>query len=148
MLRNVLLKTNMIDSATETFPDDKIPPELIKRRQEILEERGRLKAAVDPVIELLERDDVKELMESARDREGNSRLLEYIEGKYEFKIEMLGALFRYAKFQYECGNYSAASICLYYYRNLVPHDDPNYLNALYGKLASEILCQVISFLNF
>lgn len=55
---------------------------------------------------------------------------------------MLDALFRYAKFQYECGNYSAASICLYYYRNLVPQHDPNYLNALYGKLASEILCQV------
>jgi len=141
MLRKVLLKTNMIDSAIETFPEDQVPPELLKRRQEILEERGRLKANCDPVIEILEREDVKELMDSARDREGNSRLLEYIEGKYEFKIEMLEALFRYAKFQYECGNYSAASICLYYYRNLVPQHDPNYLNALYGKLASEILCQ-------
>uniref|UniRef100_A0A0R3PTX0 PCI domain-containing protein n=1 Tax=Angiostrongylus costaricensis TaxID=334426 RepID=A0A0R3PTX0_ANGCS len=32
-------------------------------------------------------------------------------------------------------------VCLYYYRNLVPQADPNYLNALYGKLASEILLQ-------
>ena len=83
MLRKVLLKTNMIDSAIETFPEDQVPPELLKRRQEILEERGRLKANCDPVIEILEREDVKELMDSARDREGNSRLLEYIEGKYE-----------------------------------------------------------------
>jgi translation initiation factor 3 subunit E len=30
---------------------------------------------------------------------------------------------------------------LHYYRNLVPQHDPNYLYALYGKLASEILCQ-------
>lgn len=55
---------------------------------------------------------------------------------------MLESLFRYAKFQYECGNYSAAALCLYYYRSLVPQQNPNYLNALYGKLASEILLQV------
>lgn len=60
---------------------------------------------------------------------------------------MLDSLFRYAKFQYECGNYSAASLCLYYYRNLVPQQNPNYLNVLYGKLASEILLQVIVFLD-
>lgn len=55
---------------------------------------------------------------------------------------MLDSLFRYAKFQYECGNYSAASLCLDYYRNIVPQQNPNYLSALYGKLASEILLQV------
>lgn len=54
---------------------------------------------------------------------------------------MLETLYKYAKFQYECGNYSPASVCLYYYRNLVPQHDQNFLNALYGKLASEILCQ-------
>lgn len=55
---------------------------------------------------------------------------------------MLDSLFRYAKFQYECGNYSAASLCLDYYRNIIPQQNPNYLSALYGKLASEILLQV------
>jgi translation initiation factor 3 subunit E len=50
-------------------------------------------------------------------------------------------LYNYSKFQYECGNYNPASVCLYYYRNCVPQHDPNYLNALYGKLASEILYQ-------
>ncbi len=59
----------------------------------------------------------------------------------QFHVDMLDSLFRYAKFQYECGNYSAASVCLYYYRTLVPQHDANYLNALYGKLASEILVQ-------
>lgn len=54
---------------------------------------------------------------------------------------MLETLYKYAKFVYECGNYNVASILLYYYRNLVPQHDPNYLSALYGKLASEILCQ-------
>uniref|UniRef100_A0A1I7XEI6 CDC27 n=1 Tax=Heterorhabditis bacteriophora TaxID=37862 RepID=A0A1I7XEI6_HETBA len=29
---------------------------------------------------------------------------------------MVDTLFKYAKFMYECGNYTAASVCLYYYR--------------------------------
>jgi translation initiation factor 3 subunit E len=139
--RKLLLKTNMIDSVIETYPDNQVPQDLLKRRDEVLQERDQLKTACDPVIEILENDDVKEMMDSARDREGNSKLFEYIEQKYEFKIEMIDSLYKYAKFQYECGNYSAASICLYYYRMLVPQQDPNYLSALYGKLASEILCQ-------
>ena len=60
----------------------------------------------------------------------------------QFTIDMVDTLFKYAKFSYECGNYTAASVCLYYYRNLIPQHDSNYLNALYGKLASEILLQV------
>jgi|UniRef100_A0AC35F6K1 translation initiation factor 3 subunit E len=141
MQRQVVLKTNMIDSAIETYPEDNVPTELLQRRDDVLRERDQLKAECDPVIAILELEDVKEMMESARDREGNSKLLEYIEKEYSFKPEMLEILYRYAKFQYECGNYAAASICLYYYRNVVPQGDPNYLNALYGKLASEILCQ-------
>jgi translation initiation factor 3 subunit E len=54
---------------------------------------------------------------------------------------MLDSLYKYAKFLYECGNYLAASTYLEFYRILIPQHDPNYLNALYGKLASEILLQ-------
>ena len=54
---------------------------------------------------------------------------------------MLDALFRYAKFMYECGKYEASAVYLSSFRNVVPQHDPNYLNALYGKLASEILLQ-------
>ncbi|VDM82856.1 unnamed protein product [Strongylus vulgaris] len=96
---------------------------------------------VDPVIEILELDDVKELMESTRDRDGNNKILDFLQQNHNFQLDMVDALFKYAKFMYECGNYTAASVCLYYYRNLVPQADPNYLNALYGKLASEILLQ-------
>lgn len=59
----------------------------------------------------------------------------------QFKMEMLESLYKYAKFLYECGNYLAASTYLDFYRILIPQHDPNYLNALYGKLASEILMQ-------
>ena len=53
----------------------------------------------------------------------------------------MDTLYKYARLQYDCGNYAGASLCLYYYRNLVPQHDPNYLKALYGKLASEVLTE-------
>ncbi|WAR24189.1 EI3EB-like protein [Mya arenaria] len=58
-----------------------------------------------------------------------------------FKEAMVDTLYNYAKFQYECGNYSAAAEYLYFVRILLPPNDRNYLNALWGKLASEILMQ-------
>ncbi|TKR92910.1 hypothetical protein L596_007474 [Steinernema carpocapsae] len=141
MHRNVLLQTNMVDSAMEFFPKNAVPQEITERRDAILNERERLKQEVDSFVEILEQEDVKEMMEAARDREGNSKALDYLVQKYNFELTSLNSLYRYAKFQYECGNYSVASICLYYYRSLVHQNDENYLNALYGKLASEILLQ-------
>uniref|UniRef100_A0A915CP54 Eukaryotic translation initiation factor 3 subunit E n=1 Tax=Ditylenchus dipsaci TaxID=166011 RepID=A0A915CP54_9BILA len=139
--RSVMQKTNMIDSVIEMVSDEQSRNELLERRDEVLKEREQLKANCDPVVKILELDAVKKIMEEGRDREGNSKVLEYIMKNYHFKLEMLEYLFKYAKFQYDCGNYQAASICLYYYLSVVPQHDPNYLNALYGKLASEILNQ-------
>uniref|UniRef100_A0AAQ5ZJ90 Eukaryotic translation initiation factor 3 subunit E n=1 Tax=Amphiprion ocellaris TaxID=80972 RepID=A0AAQ5ZJ90_AMPOC len=58
-----------------------------------------------------------------------------------FRQEYLDTLYRYAKFQYECGNYSGAAEYLYFFRVLVPSTDRNALSSLWGKLASEILMQ-------
>uniref|UniRef100_A0A8C5E3H2 Eukaryotic translation initiation factor 3 subunit E n=1 Tax=Gouania willdenowi TaxID=441366 RepID=A0A8C5E3H2_GOUWI len=58
-----------------------------------------------------------------------------------FRQEYLDTLYKYAKFQYECGNYSGAAEYLYFFRVLVPSTDRNALNSLWGKLASEILMQ-------
>lgn len=72
----------MIDSVIETYVENQTPKDLLKKRDEILEEREKLKAKCDPVVEILERKEVKEMMENARDREGNSKILEYIEQKH------------------------------------------------------------------
>lgn len=139
---NLLLKTNMIDSVIESFSDQAgVYAELQKRRDQILEERERLRSACARVIELLDSTDVVELIESMRGERDTTRIIEYLEKTYEFKVEMLDALFRYAKFMYECGKYEASAVYLSSFRNVVPQHDPNYLNALYGKLASEILLQ-------
>ncbi|KAK6046101.1 eIF3 subunit 6 protein [Cooperia oncophora] len=110
MHRHVLMKTNMIDSLTETYQGQPTPKELETKRAEVLKERDILKAKVDPVIEILELDDVKELMESTRDRDGNNKILDFLQQNHNFQLDMIDALFKYAKFMYECGNYTAASV--------------------------------------
>lgn len=41
---------------------------------------------------------------------------------FQFRQEYLDTLYRYAKFQYECGNYSGAAEYLYFFRVLVSFD--------------------------
>lgn len=50
------------------------------------------------------------------------------------------ALYSYAKFQFECGNYSGAADFLYQYRLLATSAD-RVFSATWGKLAAEILTQ-------
>lgn len=99
------MKTNMIDSLTETYQGMPIPKELETKRAEVLKERDILKARVrrlrlisqvmaifrfflqvDPVIEILELDDVKELMESTRDRDGNNKILDFLQQNHNVSL--------------------------------------------------------------
>merc|ERR1712080_801656 len=88
--------------------------------------------------EIMEDQDVEQQIQNSRD---SRHLVEFLEEKYDFKPEMTEKLYNNAKFQYECGNYSGAAQYLYLYRLLVPSHDQNYVSALWGKLASEILMQ-------
>lgn len=54
--------------------------------------------------------------------------------------DQIEALYQYAKFQFECGNYSGAADYLYQYRALCTNSDRS-VSALWGKLAAEILMQ-------
>lgn len=77
-------------------------------------------------------------VQSTRD---GRELYEYLAKNHGFVPEMLDMLYDYAKFQYECGNYSVAAEYLYFHRVLVLSTDKNTLSSLWGKLASEILMQ-------
>jgi len=68
-------------------------------------------------------------------------LFQYLSEHFNLTTEHLDTLYQYAKFQYECGNYSGASQYLYFYRVLVHDDDKNAASAIWGKLACEILTQ-------
>ncbi|ONL98881.1 Eukaryotic translation initiation factor 3 subunit E [Zea mays] len=54
--------------------------------------------------------------------------------------DQIEALYQYAKFQFECGNYSGAANYLYQYGALCTNSERN-VSALWGKLAAEILMQ-------
>ncbi|AQK53606.1 Eukaryotic translation initiation factor 3 subunit E [Zea mays] len=61
---------------------------------------------------------------------------------YHFQIglDQIEALYQYAQFQFECGNYSGAADYLYQYGALCTNSERN-VSALWGKLAAEILMQ-------
>jgi len=123
----------------ETYPDEQVPAEVIKRKEQLDNQAKTFDEQFNPVATIFEDERVIERIDLPRDRDGNSKALKFMQQEFDFKIEMLETLYKYSKFQYECGYYNLASTALHYYRNCAPQDDPNYLNALYGKLASEIL---------
>ncbi|XP_020406919.1 voltage-gated chloride channel superfamily isoform X6 [Zea mays] len=55
-------------------------------------------------------------------------------------LDQIEALYQYAQFQFECGNYSGAADYLYQYGALCTNSERN-VSALWGKLAAEILMQ-------
>lgn len=59
---------------------------------------------------------------------------------YQIGPDQIEASYQFAKFQFECGNYSGAADYLYQYRALCTNSERS-LSALWGKLAAEILMQ-------
>lgn len=139
---DILSKTNMIDYAIDIrmqlFPNVEVPEELKARRDEVVEELGRLQGKVSPVVALMNNEKAMKKMEEMRD---SKALINYLTQEWEFKVEMMDDLVSLAKYRYECGNYSVSTSYLYLYMLIMPPTDKNYLNVLWGKLASEILAQ-------
>ncbi len=53
----------------------------------------------------------------------------------------MDALYHFAKWNFECGNYSAAAEYLYHYRTLSTNPERT-VSSLWGKVAADILLQV------
>merc|ERR1719431_3748 len=132
----------MVDFAMDVFsslyPDKEVPKELRDKRVAVVSELKSLQSAVVPITQILEDKNVTEQIQNSRD---GRQLFETLQKDHAFKPEYLDVLYDFAKFQYECGNYSGAAEYLYFHRVLAPPTDKNFMNALWGKLASEILMQ-------
>jgi hypothetical protein len=58
----VYRKTNMVDNLINDYNDDgKLVKEFQAKKEQIMEEKERLKAEATPVLAVLDRDDVKEV---------------------------------------------------------------------------------------
>lgn len=138
----LLSNTNMVDFAMDIhgslYPGQPVPAELPERRSRVVSELKRLQTETEPIFKIFSDNEVQKQLQTSRDHRA---LMQFLIENHDFRPEMLDTLYTFAKFQYECGNYSGAADYLYLHRGLVPVSDKNFLNGLWGKLASEILTQ-------
>ena len=124
----------------------------------VVEQLKKMQSETEPILAMFMNPEVTRQIQSSRD---SRQLLDFLTKNHGLKPEMLDKLYLFAKFQYECGNYSGAAEYLHFHRFLVTPNDKvvfsflfffqifnylflilkNYLNGLWGKLASEILMQ-------
>merc|ERR1719310_2040140 len=132
----------MVDFAMDVhkslYPDQEVPATLKEKRSQVVENFKKLQAETEPVLKIFADQEVTRQTQQYRD---SKQLLDFLMKNYGFKASMVDTCYNFAKFQYECGNYSGASEYLYFHRILVQPTDKNYLNGMWGKLAAEILMQ-------
>jgi translation initiation factor 3 subunit E len=124
----LLRETNMVDFALDVYhmlrgeDDDEGAKELIAKRGTVVSSLKELQEKTEPIVRVFENEDVLAKIQTAR--VDGRQLFEYLETEHEFQAEMLDTLYDYAKFQYECGNYSGAAEYLYFHRVLVANKLP------------------------
>mmetsp|Transcript_28000 Transcript_28000/g.70426 ORF Transcript_28000/g.70426 Transcript_28000/m.70426 type:complete len:416 (+) Transcript_28000:469-1716(+) len=135
----LLQKTNMVDFAMDIhkslYNTEEVPQVLKERRGEVVATLKSLQVSAKSVVQFLSDPNlVKQL------RQDKSQNLAMLQQEFNIGVEQIEALYHFAKFQFDCGNYSGASEFLYHYRMLCTNPARN-ASALWGKLAAEILLQ-------
>lgn len=139
---DLLSNTNMVDFAMDVhknlYPDTDVPQTLKDKRTDVVSQLKYLQSETELITKIFEDPEVIRQVQSSRD---GRQLFEFLSKEFGFQSKMIDTLYNFAKFQYECGNYSGAAEYLYFVRVLLLSTDKNFLDALWGKLASEILMQ-------
>ncbi|KAC9722383.1 hypothetical protein E3N88_45345 [Mikania micrantha] len=135
----LLNNTNMVDYAMDIhkslYHTEDVPQDMVDRRVEVVARLKSLEEAAAPLVTFLQNPNA--IQELRADKQYN---LQMLNERYQIGPEQIEALYQYAKFQFECGNYSGAADYLYQYRALCTNAERS-LSALWGKLAAEILMQ-------
>jgi len=124
-----------MDIHKSLYHTEEVPQEMVERRMEVVARLKALEEAAAPLVSFLQNPNA--VGELRADKQYN---LQMLSERYQIGPEQIEALYQYAKFQFECGNYSGAADYLYQYRALCTNSERS-LNALWGKLAAEILMQ-------
>ncbi|KAL2483048.1 eukaryotic translation initiation factor 3E [Forsythia ovata] len=135
----LLNHTNMVDYAMDIhkslYHSDDVPHEMVDRRVEVVARLKSLEEAAAPILTFLHNPNAVQELRTDKQHD-----LQMLSDRYQIGTEQIEALYQYAKFQFECGNYSGAADYLYRYRALSTNSERS-LSALWGKLAAEILMQ-------
>jgi translation initiation factor 3 subunit E len=138
----LLSRTNMVDYCAEIYKavheTDEVPMEMKEKRQTVVENLRKLQNEIRVFLETFSGEEGLELMKSLKNA-GNFSL-DFLDKAYGISEKTLDSMFHYAKFQFECGNYSGSSEYLYYYRTLSSSRTYD-VSAMWGKLGAEILMQ-------
>lgn len=133
----LLDKTNMVDFAMDIYKGlnnvDDVPAAMKERRTEVVARLRQLQTDVEPIIRCLQNPGVVKNF-----RQDKAFNLQFLQEEFSIDANHVEALYQYAKFQFDCGNYSLAAELLQSYRSLCTSAERN-MSALWGKLAAEIL---------
>jgi len=135
----LLSKTNMLDFAAQLYNKlhhtDTPSAEMQERRAAVIARLTQLQTESFPLVSILDDQATVETL-----RKEKALTMTNLNEKYGVPYDSLDALYHFAKFQFECGDYQQAGRYLGLYRSLSSHPE-KCLSALWGKFASEILMQ-------
>ncbi|CAN6639201.1 hypothetical protein TRVA0_017S01618 [Trichomonascus vanleenenianus] len=134
---DLLKDTNMVDYVSNLWfklhDGAEVPEELVERQKKVLDDLEKFEKSTSHVLEVLEKPEVVNNLK--QDKQQN---LSYLQNSHGVTIEMINDLYRYGKFQYNCGKYHAASDLLYHFRALSV--DPALVSSsTWGKFAADIV---------
>lgn len=112
-----------------------VPESLVQRRAEVVQRLRTLDAQVKPITEFLSNEENVKLL-----KQDKTQNMTFLQKEFSIGPDEVDALYHFAKWNFECGNYSAASEYLYHYRTLSTHPERN-ISALWGKVAADVLLQ-------
>jgi translation initiation factor 3 subunit E len=133
----LLQQTNMVDCYMDLFkkqqPKAKAPKEMEDKKKEVIANMKQYQTECAPLITLLEDQAlVKQL------RVDKLFTAAYLQEQHNIDPALVETLYKYAKLQFEAGQYEKAADQLSYYRLLATNQE-NLFSSLWGKLAAEIL---------
>eukprot|EP00941_MAST-03F_sp_MAST-3F-sp1_P003215 g3215.t1 len=132
-------KTSMTDYAQEIYsklyPNKPLLQELVDKKATVVKQYMSEKNATDALMTLLQD---SEKVSNLRD-DGNFNVEGLQEAGVENAAEAVKALYKFAKIQMDCGQYADAGDKLRFFLELSDEQSDDRLQALWGKLAADIL---------
>lgn len=121
---DLLQKTNMVDYAMDVYCQlhgaEEAPSSMVERRGEVITKLKTLQGQAEAIVAFLSNEDHVKLLK--QDKNYN---LQFLREQFNIGPEDIEALYHFAKFQFECGNYSGAAEFLYHYRSLCTNSEQN-----------------------